>query len=147
MCPVAENLGEKCLVSARLVGGGRVPGAAASAMEAVAMSPSSVSSHNLDAASTSDDMPSSQEGLLFSDSLKVRLCASHLDRPPRRNLCFPSHGSRRCSCGNQAAFLDCAAGLPEKSGGGSNFRAALDCGPLCPCQSQDFVPILVEIEK
>ncbi|KAE8787693.1 putative protein ABIL3 [Hordeum vulgare] len=39
-------------------------------MEAVAMSPSSVSSHNLDAASTSDDMPSSQEGLLFSDSLK-----------------------------------------------------------------------------
>ncbi|VAH75060.1 unnamed protein product [Triticum turgidum subsp. durum] len=39
-------------------------------MEAVAMSPSSVSSRNLDAASTSDDMPSSQEGLLFSDSLK-----------------------------------------------------------------------------
>uniref|UniRef100_A0ACD5VR32 Uncharacterized protein n=1 Tax=Avena sativa TaxID=4498 RepID=A0ACD5VR32_AVESA len=39
-------------------------------MEAVAMSPSSVSSHNLDAASTSDDMPSLQEGLLFSDSLK-----------------------------------------------------------------------------
>uniref|UniRef100_A0A453EJ93 Protein ABIL3 n=1 Tax=Aegilops tauschii subsp. strangulata TaxID=200361 RepID=A0A453EJ93_AEGTS len=39
-------------------------------MEAVAMSPSSVSSHNLDAASTSNDMPSSQEGLLFSDSLK-----------------------------------------------------------------------------
>ncbi|KAM0842275.1 hypothetical protein ACQ4PT_058451 [Festuca glaucescens] len=34
------------------------------------MSPSSVSSHNLDAASTSDDMPSLQEGLLFSDSLK-----------------------------------------------------------------------------
>ncbi|XP_047060432.1 probable protein ABIL3 [Lolium rigidum] len=41
-------------------------------MEAAAMSPSSVSSqsHNLDAASTSDDMPSLQEGLLFSDSLK-----------------------------------------------------------------------------
>ncbi|KAM0852765.1 hypothetical protein ACQ4PT_051534 [Festuca glaucescens] len=39
-------------------------------MEAVAMSPSSVSSHNLDAASTSDDMLSLQEGLLFSDSLK-----------------------------------------------------------------------------
>ncbi|CAM0880596.1 unnamed protein product [Alopecurus aequalis] len=39
-------------------------------MEAAAMSPSSASSHNLDAASTSDDVPSLQEGLLFSDSLK-----------------------------------------------------------------------------
>lgn len=34
------------------------------------MSPSSASSHHLDAASTSEDMPSLQEGLLFSDSLK-----------------------------------------------------------------------------
>ena len=83
MRPVPENLGEKCLVSARLVGGRRVPGAAASAMEAVAMSPSSVSSHNLDAASTSDDMPSSQEGLLFSDSLKVlRFSAPHPTQGP-----------------------------------------------------------------
>ncbi|KAL6627041.1 hypothetical protein ACP70R_030767 [Stipagrostis hirtigluma subsp. patula] len=38
-------------------------------MEAVAMSPSSFSSHHHDAASTSEDM-SLQEGLLFSDSLK-----------------------------------------------------------------------------
>uniref|UniRef100_A0A0E0BZN9 Uncharacterized protein n=1 Tax=Oryza meridionalis TaxID=40149 RepID=A0A0E0BZN9_9ORYZ len=41
-------------------------------MEAITMSPSSVSSHHLDvdAASTSEDMSSLQEGLLFSDSLK-----------------------------------------------------------------------------
>jgi hypothetical protein len=38
-------------------------------MEAVAMSPSSVSSHIHDAASITDDM-SLQEGLLFSDTLK-----------------------------------------------------------------------------
>ncbi|XP_062188784.1 probable protein ABIL3 [Phragmites australis] len=38
-------------------------------MEAVAMSPSSVSSHSHDAASNSEDM-SLQQGLLFSDSLK-----------------------------------------------------------------------------
>lgn len=49
-----------------------VSGAAAAAMEAITMSPSSVSSHHLDvdAASTSEDMSSLQEGLLFSDSLK-----------------------------------------------------------------------------
>ncbi|TVU23058.1 hypothetical protein EJB05_32791 [Eragrostis curvula] len=39
-------------------------------MEAVAMSPSTVSSHPHDAASTSEDMSSLQEGVLFSDSLK-----------------------------------------------------------------------------
>ena len=54
--------------SARSVSGA----AAAAAMEAITMSPSSVSSHHLDvdAASTSEDMSSLQEGLLFSDSLK-----------------------------------------------------------------------------
>jgi hypothetical protein len=105
------------------------------------MSPSSVSSqsHNLDAASTSDDMPSLQEGLLFSDSLKVPQLHQQLAISPFRPSVSPLTDLARCSRGNRAAFLDFAAASPENLVTGLILGAALDCAPRCPCQSQDFL--------
>lgn len=88
------------------LGGGGIlatgEGGAASPMEAVAMSPSSVSSHIYDAASITDDM-SLQEGLLFSDTLKV--CAMLFPSAQNFSLLVPMDLSRQCFC-PRASFLD-----------------------------------------
>ena len=79
-------------------------------MEAVAMSPSSVSSHIHDAASITDDM-SLQEGLLFSDTLKVCMYASPICTSlhffSQSPLLVPMDLGNALVQGNLTAFLDC----------------------------------------
>jgi hypothetical protein len=107
------------------------------------MSPSTVSSHthdDHDAASVTEAM-SLQEGLLFSDTLKVLLSSTSLFSSTKDSISPPtccSCGSNSCACGrNRIAFLDCClpAGVHTKT---KCPISGFPCALCCPCQSQRF---------
>jgi hypothetical protein len=138
---VAANLGNNCpLLSARLVGRGLVPVPVQSWRQPQCRHPPSRPSP------TTSTLPppattcrpckrasSSRTASRYPNSTRK---AQSLRSAPR----LLSHGSRQiCSCGNRAAFLDFAAASPGNLAACLILGAALDSGPRCPCQSQDFL--------